>query len=95
MSIQELRVMMFFHFLLVINRHSISVPWLATNSYLMVHIKAGVVVDRVLMQVLLFMMSNQGVVINRNTVDESSKEGLMSNDGLIIGRVLVHVDMSW
>ena len=85
---------MFFRFLLVINRHSIGVPWLAANSYLMVHIKAGVVVNRVLMQVLLFMVSNQGVVVNRNTVDESSKEGLMNDDGLIIGRVLVYVDMS-
>ena len=41
------------------------------------------------------MVSNQGVVVNRNTVDESSKEGLMNDDGLIIGRVLVYVDMSW
>ena len=93
MPIKVLRVVVLFHFLLVVDRHSIRMPWLAADCDLVVNIEACMIVDRILMQVLFFVVCNQSGVVNWVAMDKTSEQGLVSNNGFIISKVLVDVLM--
>ena len=93
MPIKEFRVVVLFHLLFVVDWHSIRMPWLAADCDLVVNIEACVIVDRILMQVLFFVVCNQSGVVNWVAMDKTSEQGLVSNNGFIICKVLVDVFM--